>query len=75
MVGTSDDAELMIHCTSNRFHEYQKIWSPPNFRQKLNIKRDKIKLFDPYAIGLYCEINEKIVESSNYCEKETVKQY
>ena len=31
VVGASDDAELIIHYTSRGFHEYQKIWSPPNF--------------------------------------------
>ena len=51
MVGASDDAELIIHYTSRGFHEYQKIWSPPNFWQTLNIKHDKIKLSDPYAMG------------------------
>ena len=55
MAGTSDDVELVIHCASRGFHEYPKIWSP-NFGQKLNIKRDKTNLFDPYAMGRYCEI-------------------
>ena len=40
------------------FHEYRKIWSP-KFGQKLN-KRQKINLFDPYAMGLYGEIKWKI---------------
>ena len=59
VVGTSDDVELVIRCTSRGFHKYQKIWSP-KFGQKLNIKRDKINLFDPYAMRLYCEIKGKI---------------
>ena len=40
------------------FHEYRKIWSP-KFGQKLN-KRQKINLFDPYAMGLYGDIKLKI---------------
>ena len=59
VVETSDDVELVIHCASRGFHEYQKIWSP-KFGQKLNIKPDQINLFNPYAIGLYCEIKGKI---------------
>ena len=59
VAGTSDDVELVIHCASRGFHEYRKMWLP-KFGQKLNIKRDKIILFDPYAMGLYCEIKEKI---------------
>ena len=59
VAGTSDNVELVIHCASSGFHEYRKIWSP-KFGQKLNIKRDKINLFDPYATGLYCEIKGKI---------------
>ena len=56
VTGTSDDVELVIHCTSKGLHKYQKIWSS-KFGQKLNIKRDKkISLFDPYAMGHYCEI-------------------
>ena len=31
-----------------------------SLNKKLNIKRDKINLFDPYAMGLYCEIKGKI---------------
>ena len=48
----SNDVELVIECTSRGFHEYRKNWSP-KFGQKLNIKRDKINLFDPYTIGPY----------------------
>ena len=59
VVETSDDVELVIHCASRGFHEYQKIWSP-KFGQKLNIKPDQINLFNPYAIGLYCEIKGKL---------------
>ena len=40
-------------------HEYQKTWSPKTV-QKLNIKRGKINLFDPYTMRLYCEIKEKL---------------
>ena len=31
-----------------------------SLNKKMNIKRDKINLFDPYAMGLYCEIKGKI---------------
>ena len=48
----SNDVELVIQCTSRGFHEYRKNWSPKS-GQKLNIKRDKINLFDPYTIGPY----------------------
>ena len=59
VAGTSPDAELVIHCASRGFHEYQKIWLP-TFGRKMNIERDKKKLFDPYAMGLYCEIKGRI---------------
>ena len=55
MAGASVDVEPVIHCASRGFHKYRKIW-PPKFGQKLNIKRDKINLFDPHAMRLYCEI-------------------
>ena len=50
------DDEVVIH---EEVFEYRKIWSP-NFGQKLNIKRGKINIFDPYAMGLYSEIKEKL---------------
>ena len=56
---TSDDVELVIYCAFKGFHEYQQIWSP-QFGQKLNITHDKMNLFDPYAMGIYCEIKGKI---------------
>ena len=59
VAGTSDDVELFIHCASREFHEYREIWLQ-QFGQKLNIKRDKINLFDTYDMGLYCEIKRKI---------------
>ena len=43
--------------------KYQKICMP-KFGQKLTVKRDKINLFDPYVIGLYCKIKGKIEEQS-----------
>ena len=49
MEGAPDDTEHVIYCASRVFHEYRKIWLP-KFGQKLYIKRDKINLFDPYAI-------------------------
>ena len=42
-----------------KHHMKLNSWSP-KFRQKLNIKRDKINLFDPCAMGLYCEIRGRI---------------
>ena len=57
--GTSDDAELVALWALSGFQEYRKIWSPKS-GQKLNIKHDKINLFDPYAMGLCCEIKGKI---------------
>ena len=59
MAGTSDGAELVIHCTLRVFHEYQKIWLP-KFGQKLKIKSDKINLFASCIMALYCEIKGKI---------------
>ena len=53
------DVELVIHCASRGFHDYRKIWSP-KFEQKVNIKRDKINLFDPHAMGLYCQMKESL---------------
>ena len=44
---------------ANNAFKYQKIWSP-KFGQKLSIKRDKINLFDLYAMGVYSEIKGKI---------------
>ena len=63
MEGTSDDNDLIIGCASRGFHEYRKIWLP-KLAQKLTIKCDKVNLFDPYAIGLYCEIKGKIEKLS-----------
>ena len=57
--GTSDDVELVALWALSGFQEYRKIWSPKS-GQKLNIKHDKINLFDPYAMGLCCEIKGKI---------------
>ena len=57
--GTSDDVELVALWALSGFQEYRKIWSPKS-GQKLNIKNDKINLFDPYAMGLCCEIKGKI---------------
>ena len=51
---TSDDIELDIHCNLRGFWKYRKIWSPMS-GQKLNIKHDKINLFDTYAMELFCE--------------------
>ena len=59
VAGTSDDVELVVHWALSGFQEYRKIWSPKS-GQKLNIKHDKINLFDPYAMGLCCEIKGKI---------------
>ena len=56
---TSGDVELIIYHASKGFHKYQKFWSP-KLGQKRNIKRDKINLFYPYAMGRYCEIKGKI---------------
>ena len=43
-----------------KHHMRLNSWSP-KFRQKLNIKRDKINFSDPYAMGLYyCEIRGRI---------------
>ena len=63
VMGTSDEHELSIDCASRGFHEYRKIWSP-KYGQKLTIKRDKLNLFDPYSIGLFCEIKGKIEKLS-----------
>lgn len=56
---TSDDHDLVIDCASRGFHEYRKIWLP-KLGQRLTVKRDKANLFDPYSIGLYCQIKGKI---------------
>ena len=57
--GTSDDVELVALWALSGFQEYRKIWSPKS-GQKLNIKHDKINLFDPYAMGICCEIKGKV---------------
>ena len=54
-----DDVKLVVHRALSGFQEYRQIWSPKS-GQKLNIKHDKINLFDPYAMGLCCEIKGKI---------------
>lgn len=54
-----DDVELVIHCSSRGFHEYQRIWQP-TLGQKMNIKRKKRNLFHPYVVGLYCETKGKL---------------
>ena len=61
--GTSDDHDLVIDCASRGFHEYRKIWLP-KLGQRLTVKRDKANLFDPYSIGLYCQIKGKIEKLS-----------
>ena len=44
--------EMMLNSLfANSAFKYQKIWSP-KFGQKLSIKRDKINLFDLYAMRL-----------------------
>ena len=59
VVETLHEVKLVVYCALRRFHEYQK--TSPKFRQKLNIKRDKINFSDPYAMGLYyCEIRGRI---------------
>ena len=61
--GTSDDHDLVIDCASRGFHEYRKIWLP-KLGKRLTVKRDKANLFDPYSIGLYCQIKGKMEKLS-----------
>ena len=49
----------MIYCSQKGFHEYRKIWSQ-KLSKILIVKREKINVFDLYAMGLYCGIKGKI---------------